>query len=274
MRSRAAISAGFLALALAAIPLGAAPASAQVSDCDHGGGLLGGVTSGLCQIVDGVTDAVDGLTGDATKPVTEQVDTTTGKVLDPVGEVAPTVKPSPSQSGKKPAPSPDPLLPDGLDDVCLPVLACGDQSVLGTLTDQDPVPTEPGRRTTPTASPTPTSSREAEVTAEPTDQPPNHPQLMDTVITTIADEPTADTDAPHIDLLWPNPLSERLAGQMRDKEVVRPSATDTDAVGTALTAALLASAVLASRIIQQRRRRADAASIPFDPLRPGRHRLA
>lgn len=283
MGSRVAISAGVLALALAAVPLGGVPAFAEARDCERGNGLLSGVTNGLCQIVDGVTDAVDGVTGDTVKPVTKGVDDTAGQVLDPLGDVAPTTKadkPSPSgPSGKQPQPdsSPDTLLPDALDDVCLPVLACGDQSVLGDLTHSpDPLPTEPGKRTaTPTPSPTSTDEQEAVPTDGPT-QPPSHPQLMETDTTTVTDEPTIDTDEPTFDLLWPNPLSERLSGKMRDHQVVRPSATDTDAIGTALTTALLVSAILATRVIQQRRRRDDQnPSIPFEPLpHTGRHRLA
>lgn len=281
MGSRTAIAAGFLALALAAVPLAASPAAAQASDCERGGGLLSGVTNSLCDLVDGVTDVVDGVTGDAVQPVTDGLDDTTGDVLGSVGEVAPTAKPSSSSSSStQPQPSPDNsgLLPETLDDVCLPVLACGDQSVLGPLTNAKPTATATATAG-PTPTPTPTTFQTQDATVLPTEAPTppeSHPQWMDSDTATIVEEPVVVDDEPWIDLLWPNPLSDRLAGTMRDAEVVRPSESDSDLLGTGLTAVLLVSAILATRVMQQRRRREEkAASIPFEPMRVGgRHRLA
>jgi hypothetical protein len=64
---------------------------------------------------------------------------------------------------------------------------------------------------------------------------------------------------------------------MQDQRVVRPTPPASDVLGTMLTIALLGSAVLATRIVQQRRQRTEPTeSIPFEPARAGngRHRLA
>lgn len=273
MRSRTAITTGVLAMALAAVPIAAPAAAAQ--DCTRGDGLLSGVAGSLCDVVNAVTDTVDGLTGNAVEPVTKGVDETADQVLGTVGDVAPTAKPT--KSGQEPKPTPSKsqeLLPESLGDVCLPVLSCGDQSVLKTLT---PTPTPTGGTPTATPSAKP-SERRKDTHVLPTESPTapqSEPYLMDTH-QPIADEPTADTDEPRIDLLWPNPFADELSVPLRDRQVVRPSDPSSDALGTALTAALLVSAILATRIVQQRRRREEErASIPFEPARVGgRHRLA
>jgi hypothetical protein len=273
MGSRTAISTGVLAVALAALPVIATPASAD--ECSNKGGLLSGVANGLCELLDGVTDTVDHLTGDQVKPVTQGVDEATGDVLGPVGDVLPTTPPtttgpkSPSASPKsKPKTSQSPL--EALDHVCLPVLACGDQSVLGKLT---PTPT-PAPRTDP-----PGESRERdEAQAVPTQapaQPQNRPYLMDVSPRPVPEPPAVDE--PRVELLWPNPFARELAVPLHDRTMMRPSPPASDVLGTALTIALLASAVLATRIVQRRRQDNEPAeSIPFEPGRAGngRHRLA
>ncbi|GAA2372561.1 hypothetical protein [Nonomuraea africana] len=293
-RRRTAVSVGLLALALATLPLGAGAAAAGIRDCERGGGLLSGVTNGVCELVDGVTDTVDSVTGSSLGPVTGGVDKTTGTVLGTVGEVAPTGRPAPSpttarvDSTQEPPP---PAAGDGdgglvagtLEDVCLPVLACEGQGVLGSVTDPRPQPSpsgSPGAKDTPSpsATPTPTPSRrprEAGILPTEAPTPPFSRPHMETG-DRVAEEPVpVDPDDPRVELLWPGPFSEKLSDQIGER-AVRPSEPDSDLLGTALTAVLLASAVLAARVSQQRRRRAEhGESMPFEPMRVGgRHRLA
>ncbi|MFI9556680.1 hypothetical protein [Nonomuraea endophytica] len=273
MGSRAAITTGVLAVALAAIP-GAAPAVAAVQDCAKGGGLLSGVTNSLCDVVNAVTDTVDGLTGKAAEPVTNGLNETTDEVLGTVGEAVPTGKPAPTPSSTRPGSAKTPeLLPETLGDVCLPVLACDDQSVLDALT---PTPTQTTREPRPAPSTRPTHRREeTEVLPTQAPTPPqSEPYMMDTAVP-VEERRTADTEEPRIDLLWPNPYADELTVPLQDRrQVVRPSTPASDALGTALTAALLASAILATRVAHQRKRRAEH-TIPFEPApTPGRHRLA
>ncbi|MEV4396694.1 hypothetical protein [Nonomuraea sp. NPDC049607] len=292
MGSRTAISAGVLAVALGAIPVGAPAASAAAQDCSRDGGLLSGVTSTLCDVVGALTGTVDDLTGGKTEPVTKGVKDTTDEVLGAVGDAVPTGKPGkPDKSSKsdtpaRPSPSPtDDLVPEALKDVCLPVLACDDQGVLetlaphattspetGTKTDTD---TEAGRRRD-----RPRERAEQDTAPLPT-QPPTPPQhrpyTLDDERPVTAEEPTADPDDSRVELLWPNPFARELAVPLRDQRVVRPSPPARDVLGTVLTILLLGSAVLATRIVQQRRHRAEPSeTIPFEPApaNNGRHRLA
>jgi hypothetical protein len=88
--------------------------------------------------------------------------------------------------------------------------------------------------------------------------------------------PTADPDELRLPLLWPGPSLPVLTDHMR-AERVRPRGADDDALGTALTTALLLSAVLATRVVSARRAREERPeTIPLEPLRvrSGRHRLA
>ncbi|WP_336208812.1 hypothetical protein [Nonomuraea sp. LPB2021202275-12-8] len=287
MGSRTAISAGVLVVALAAIPLAAPPAAALAADCERGGGLLSGVTDGLCSAVEAVTGTVDTLTGGLTKPVTKGLDETTDTVLGKVGEAVPTTRStSPPPSSAKPTPSAKPkrtLLPETLGEVCLPVLACDDQGELDVLTPTPTAGPKQSRRPTPTPS-DPRRERGGdrdardEVVGLPTDAPTppdNRPHTMDNEEPIV--EPKADPDDLRIDLLWPNPFAEELAVPVRKQRIVRPSTPASDVVGTALTIILLATAVLATRIVQQRRQRSERPdSIPFEPARPGngRQRLA
>ncbi|GGO76338.1 hypothetical protein [Nonomuraea cavernae] len=282
MGSRTAISAGVLVMTLAAIPLTAPAATA--ADCPSGGGLLGGVTDGLCDVVGVVTGTVDTLTGDTLKPVTKGLNDTTGKVLGTVGEVAPTTAPSrehtpePSQRGT--------LLPETLGEVCLPVLACDGQADEAEAPKATPKESEPAPEPTESADER-AREQDRDDAAAPTPAPttgPTPPQsepyLMDTSLPEredpVADEPTVDTDDARIDLLWPHPFARELSEPLRQR-VVRPSSPASDVAGTGLTIALLLSAIAATRIVQQRRQRgARPASIPFEPAHTagGRHRLA
>ncbi|NUT11067.1 MAG: hypothetical protein HOQ38_11375 [Nonomuraea sp.] len=286
MRSRTAISAGVLAVALGAIPAAAPAASAAAQDCTRDGGLLSGVTNTLCDVVGALTDTVDAVTGGKAEPVTKGVEKTTDDVLGTVGEAVPTgkaakpSKSSPSSASSAPAkPTPSPtgsgLLPETLKNVCLPVLGCGDQGVLSSLTPR-PTPSpgigrqveRPRERAEDQSAPLPTRA--------PT-PPESGPYTVGDGRPVAAEEPAADPGDARVDLLWPNPLARELAVPLRDRRVVRPSPPASDVLGTVLTIVLLGSAVLATRIVQQRRHRAEPSeSIPFEPAPAGngRHRLA
>ncbi|GGL16756.1 hypothetical protein [Planomonospora parontospora] len=283
---RAALSAGALALALGGgIPVVAAASGsvARAADCPQGGGLLGGVTSGLCQTVDGVTDAVDGLTGSSLTPVTGGLDATAEKALEPVGELAPTERPRTGGGSSSGAPPHDPggpgekrdegLLPEVLSDVCLPLVRSPGCAA-----------SVPDRAVRPTATPSPTGSRRParprkEAGAEEgipfrpaSPRPPETRTHTTEVRDPVLPEPFAvDAEAPRVDPLWPGPLTQELQQRMPGERAVTPTRSS-DPLGTALTAALLAAAVIAVRLVHARR--AEEESIPFEPFRVGRHRVA
>lgn len=280
MGSRTAISAGVIAVALAAIPAALPPAAALASDCPKGGGLLGEVTGTLCDGVDKVTGTVDSVTGDTLSPVTDGVKETTGEVFGGVGEAAPTGGPV---TGTRPGPSPSgtTLLPETIGEVCLPLLACGQETGGAPSASATPSPrpseesggSDRRRRDRETGS-TPTGT----ATPGPA-YPETEPHFTDAAPTgePHGEEPAADPDDARIDLLWPNPLAKDLSLPLRDRDVVRPSGPASDLVGTLLTIVLLASAIAATRIVQQRRGRSERPdSIPFEPAPAGasRHRLA
>ncbi|MER6581641.1 hypothetical protein [Nonomuraea sp. NPDC001023] len=295
MGSRTAISAGVLAVALGAIPVGAPAASAAVQGCPGEGGLLSGVTDTLCDVVGALTGTVDDVTGGKADPVTKGVDKTTGEVLGTVGDAVPTGRPGKPSRSDRPSPSPShpDLVPETLKDVCLPVLACGDQGVLRSLTPRS-TPTASTGIETDTGPETEAGHRRGdrpreretdEATAPLPTQPPTPPSAqprptpytLDDERPVTAEEPTADPDDSRVELLWPNPFGRELAVPLRDQRVVRPSPPAHDVLGTVLTIVLLGSAVLATRIVQQRRHRAEPSeSIPFEPAPAGsgRHRLA
>ncbi|MFI7229017.1 hypothetical protein ACIBO5_37875 [Nonomuraea angiospora] len=278
MGSRAAISAGVLAVALAAVPGAATAATADAQDCTRDGGLLSGVTNTLCDVVNTLTGTVDTLTGGTTKKVTDGVNDTTNEVLGRVGEVAPTTKSTPAtESSPSPSDSATEQEDDPLDSDCRAGQACAEQDATQKLSPS------------PTPSPSRTSRpREWGVESLPSKRPTapeQRPQTVDTGRPVIEKKTRVDTDEPRVDLLWPNPFAHELTLPMQDKRVVRPSPPASDVLGTALTIALLGSAVLATRIVQQRRQRTEPVdSIPFEPARAGsgsgtgnsngRHRLA
>ncbi|PZG17434.1 hypothetical protein C1J01_18040 [Nonomuraea aridisoli] len=282
-------------MALVAVPMGA-PAAADAQDCSREGGLLSGVTNTLCDVVNVVTGTVDTLTGGATDKLTDGVDKTTDEVLGRVGEVVPTTRPSakpsekpserdtptsrpseaeeqeePSRTPKPSRPTRTALVPENLEDVCRGVPACVEHGIVD----------KPTRRPTPSPERTkrPGKQRQDErdtaVVPPVTTRPESRPQSMDTP--RPVREKRADADRPRVDLLWPNPFAHELSVPMQDRRVVRPTPPASDVLGTVLTIALLGSAVLATRIVQQRRHRAEPVeSIPFEPARAGngRHRLA
>ncbi|WP_206059580.1 hypothetical protein, partial [Nonomuraea zeae] len=164
------------------------------------------------------------------------------------------------------------LVPETLGEVCLPVLSCQDPEAVES-TSPRPTPTTSGG---PTQPPREWGEEFWGAQTRPPTPPESRPQTVDSGRPVTATE-RADADEPRVDLLWPNPFAHELAVPMQDQRVVRPSPPASDVLGTALTIALLGSAVLATRIVQQRRLRTEPAeSIPFEPARAGngRHRLA
>ncbi|WP_449062948.1 hypothetical protein [Planomonospora algeriensis] len=286
---RSAISAGALALALGGgLPVVAAASAsvARAPDCPQGGGLLGGVTSGLCQTVDGVTDAVDGLTGSSLTPVTGRLDVTAEKVLEPVGELAPTERPRAGGGSSSSAPpggsggkADEGLLPEVLGDVCLPLVdspECAAPAVTTSVPDRTARPAAPA---SPAESRKPAPPRKEDggegagvpfrsVSPRPPETRTHTTEVHDPVLP----EPFAvDAEAPRVDPLWPGPLTQELQQRMPGERAVTPTRSS-DPLGTALTAVLLAAAVLAVRLVHARR--AEEESIPFEPFRVGRHRVA
>ncbi|QYC42864.1 hypothetical protein Nocox_26315 [Nonomuraea coxensis DSM 45129] len=291
MGSRTAISAGVLAVALVAVP-GAAPAvaaTAGAQDCTRDGGLLSGVTNTLCDVVGTLTGTVDALTGGVTDPVTRPVEKTTDELLGRVGEVVPTGRPT--GSGNAASPSPDATRTARShgqeDDGCDTPVACAGEPVprSGTTTSAPPQrerPSQPSEKKKPAATAT-TSPTSGPAVPAVTASPPwsARPRPADDDAREENEESsrsTADPEEPRVELLWPNPFARELTVPLQDQRVVRPTPPASDVLGTVLTIALLGSAVLATRIVQQRRQRTEPVeSIPFEPARVGggsRQRLA
>ncbi|MEV7804770.1 hypothetical protein AB0O28_17665 [Microbispora sp. NPDC088329] len=349
-----AISAGALAITLAGgLPLAASPA--QALDCTGGGGLVSGITGGVCSLVDGVgrladgvTDVADKATGGVTEPVTKVVDNTlktttgaagtavhdVGKTVDKAGrtlsgaadtaagaasgaapaatgaasgaagkvsEAADTAVGAATEAtrtateavtggdagGHSPAPGVQKLT-DGLtrtvQDTCLPLVAgegCASRDDHeGTEGAQSTRKARPaGKKTArPKASMTPEGTLPAE---------PYRPRLVaardDAPETAHPSKVNPDKEGV-IPLLWPGqklPRLPELHGGPAGASARAHRSYDT--LGTALTAALLLSALLATRVVSARRARAGQQepreSIPFEgglrlPGKTGRHRLA
>ncbi|MFG1700019.1 hypothetical protein [Nonomuraea sp. NPDC049309] len=282
MGTRTAISAGVLAVALVAVPVGAPAASATAQDCTRDGGLLSGVTNTLCDVVQALTGTVDTLTGGTTRKVTDGLDKTTDEVLGRVGEVLPTAKPKVDTDEDEDGPPtgrPDPSATPGPpedDDDCLATSSCSGRSSVDRLTPKPDISPSPS----PTDQP-PEGLISATATSIPLPVParpePSRPPQRQSTQRPVTPKKTAHAEEPRVDLLWPNPFSHELAVPMQDRRVVRPSPPASDVLGTVLTIALLGSAVLATRIVQQRRHQGESTeSIPFEPARAGngRHRLA
>ncbi|MEU8174867.1 hypothetical protein AB0C14_18475 [Microbispora hainanensis] len=342
------ISAGALAITLAGgLPLAASPA--QAFDCTGGGGLVSGITGGVCslvdgvgQLADGVTDIADKATGGVTEPVTKAVDdtlkTTTGaagtavndvgKAVDKAGRTltgatdtttgtagaatggadasggatGPVSRVTEAVSGATEAvsgaaetltgggasSSPSPTiekLTDGLtravQDTCLPLVAgedCASDEDDEGARSAGKAGTAGKKATRPKASLTPEGTLPPE---------PYRPRL----VAAHDDDPKAgragkvdpDEDGV-IPLLWPGQKMPELPELHGDPAGAHARAHRSyDAAGTALTAVLLLSALLATRVVSARRARAGqqepTESIPFEgglrlPGKTGRHRLA
>ncbi|GII51762.1 hypothetical protein Pth03_01510 [Planotetraspora thailandica] len=298
-RNASAISAGALAIALGGgLPLMAAqPAYA---DCT-GNGLVSSVTGGLCSIlggvgktVDGLTDTVDDVTGGTTDKLTGGVDDVVGAVTGGVGgavdEVGGAVDDTVDStldavdgavgtvtdglkggSGGQPPPSVGPV---PLPSPCLPLVGgegCGEDEPAtppaGSPGGVRPTPKPPAR--TPAGTLPVDPSRPVQL-----------PRLTPVGGHAIAATPPINPDmSGDIPMLWPGQDIPGLVGAVKRDPAVRP-ARPYDAAGTALTAALLLSAVLATRVVSARRARSEQRnSIPLEGGVPtartsGRHRLA
>ncbi|MGI5156849.1 hypothetical protein [Microbispora sp. CA-102843] len=335
-----AISAGALAITLAGgLPLAASPA--QALDCTSGGGLVSGITSGVCSLVDGVgrladgvTDVADKATGGATEPVTKAVDdtlkTTTGAAGTAVNDVGKAVDKAGrtltgatdtavgaaggaadsavgaasgaagaatgggAEGGSAATHSPVPSvqkLTDGLtrtvQDTCLPLVAgegCASHGQRDSGEAGEGAQSGGKTRTAGTKPARPKASMTPEGALSPE---PYRPRL----VAALDDTPRTDRAArvdPDVDgvipLLWPGQKIPELSELHGDPAGARARAHRSyDAAGTALTAALLLSALLATRVVSARRARAGQQepheSIPFEgglrlPGKAGRHRLA
>ncbi|WP_169945882.1 hypothetical protein [Microbispora sp. H11081] len=279
------------------------------------------LVGGVGQVTDGVTDVADKATGGLTEPVTKVVDdtleTTTGaagtavhdvgKTVDKAGQTltggvdtavgaasgaagtateAVTGKPAVTQS---PVPSVRKLT-DGLtravQGTCLPLVAgekCASQVQRESGEDKDKAGDAPaaGKKPARKTSMTPDGALRRE---------PYRPRL----VSAREDAPqprhrsTVDPDEDGlIPLLWPGqklPELRELREWRNGSGAAHTRASrSSDAAGTALTAALLLSALLATRVVSARRARGGQQepreSIPLEgglrlPGRSGRHRLA
>ncbi|MFJ2032600.1 hypothetical protein [Streptosporangium sp. NPDC087985] len=288
---RTAISAGALALALSAgitmVTATAATATAR-ADCDSGG-LLGGITGGLCRAVDTVGNVVNGLTGTVLPPApkSDGLDAPKGTAGDGAGDPRPSPTPDTGAAATEGL-----LLPKVLDTVCLPLVAspeCTGPSAISA--PERPERTESTERTAqPSTRPRPRLSRTGgpEPAREPTAPLPTEPlrPLETRTRTADTDEPVTpqpllviDAEAPRVDLLWPGAAMQEFQRRMQefqrgtppDRRTVTP-ARASDTLGTMFTAALLIAAILAVRVLYTRR--TGEESMPFEPLRTGRHRTA
>ncbi|GIH96437.1 hypothetical protein ACFFMN_22070 [Planobispora siamensis] len=305
---RSAISAGALALALGGgVPLAVAtPAgiAAQPPGCQDGGGLLGGVTGGLCKVVDDTTDIVDDLTRSTLSPVTKTVDDTASSVLNAPSEALPAKppkKPKPNSpvstpreessgsgdsgdsGGSSGSPQKKGLLPEVLG-TCLPLVSspgCG-----GSTADAPAEQAPPATARKPRSGTDGTGGTREKKTSKPkrTEKPapvspasgPVHRPETRTYTTRVGDPvppepPVIDIEAPRLDPLWPGPLMQEFQKRMPGRHPLAPT-RQSDPLGTALTTGLLVGAILAVRVLYARR--SNEESIPFEPLRAGRHRTA
>jgi hypothetical protein len=305
-RNASAISAGALAFALTGgIPLVAAQ-PAQAMDCT-GSGLISSVTGGVCSIlggvgdtVDGVTDVVDGATGGVTAPVTKGVDDVVDGVTDGAGgavsvvggAVDDTVDSAVDAVGGTVTEVTDPLTGgsggsgsggsgggspgDGTGPTpapCITLLGLGgecdgEQAVPPPKTPEKPKPVQRPPARTPAGTLPAEPSRTIEL-----------PRLTPAGGQDVAPDPRVNLDEDGaIPLLWPGREIPGLTDRLKSVPA-RPS-QPYDAAGTALTAALLLSAVLATRVVSARRARMEQhESIPLEggvrtARTSGRHRLA
>ncbi|MGV9776204.1 hypothetical protein [Streptosporangium sp. NPDC003464] len=294
---RTAISAGALALALSGGIFTAAAASAAQPDCDNGG-LLGGVTDGLCKAVDTVGDVVEGVTDAVAPPAAKKEDGAPGAAgaseeteeasVKSAEAPPPASAPSPSAPDTRAAPEPpadDSLLPKALDDVCLPLVAspeCTSPSAISApekpeKTEQPPA--RPSPRPSPSGRSEPAERKAVPLPVEPLRPPETRTRVPD-VGEPVAPRPSpvVDAEAPRVELLWPRPAMQEFQRRVQELQTrrtdgrpLRPTRSS-DTLGTVLTTALLLAAILAVRLLYARR--AEEESMPFEPLRMSRHRTA
>ncbi|MFC4532648.1 hypothetical protein [Sphaerisporangium dianthi] len=241
-----------------------------------------------------VKDSVEDLGDERLKPVTDRGEKTTGKRA---GGPSPTAEPA-SPGTPSATASQSPAVPRDvsggdlleLDAGCLPLVGSGDCG--GSDRSEIPPASKPPAgtdRSTPSPPPSaPPDVRPGETGEAPSDGlapeeeslPPGGagaglPVDRATPQARVPEPPSADVEAPPVVTLWPGLPLPSLAGDPRARTAV-PS-KPYDVVGTVLTAVLLASAILAARIVQSRRDADAPRSMPFDGMRPsdaGRHRLA
>ncbi|MEV7970675.1 hypothetical protein AB0O34_32495 [Sphaerisporangium sp. NPDC088356] len=310
-----AISAGALTLALgggtmllAATPATAsAPPPLRVADCDRGTDPLSSLTGQACDLLGGVTGTVNDLTGDKAapvtdtlnhltedtlKPVADTVTKTAGELLGGTGNTSPTAGPPTAT----PAPSAEPseasngnLLGADLDTGCLPLVSAPDcGQAKPSAAPKSPAGQDRSIPTHAPAAPAPSAGPREQASPPPPRPAASPGQGTLTGGTNLGDvveragpsappstPPSADVESPPLMPLWPGQPLPSLDGRLNARKVMpsRPY----DVVGTALTAALLASAILATRIVQARRVEDKPQSMPFEGLRrpdTGRHRLA
>ncbi|GAA4220445.1 hypothetical protein FHR32_006526 [Streptosporangium album] len=290
---RTAIFAGVLMLTLGGgITVVTATSAAAVTqaDCD-GGGLLGGITSGLCRAVGTVGDVVNGLTGTGASPGPDGGGPGTAQETtadDARPSSAPDTKAATDGAGN------DGLLPKTLDDVCLPLVASPE--CMGPSAISAPERTENAQETEKAEEPATRSRPRPSRTAEPEPEPdrdkaaplPTEPLRPPEPRTRTADmddpvvpqpSPVIDAEAPRVDLLWPGTamqefqrrMQELLKGTPPGERAVTPTRSS-DTLGTVLTTILLIAAILAVRVLYTRR--TGEESIPLEPFKAGRHRTA
>ncbi|WP_214111006.1 hypothetical protein [Acrocarpospora catenulata] len=246
-------------------------------------------------MVDGVTDVVDGVTGNALAPVTDGVDKTVSGVAGVAGNLgastgtggSPTAQPSPSptqgQSDKGVGGVTGALtktVTKTVQDTCLPLLAAPDCGQGKTPKGDEPSKTRPseaadGDGTLPPEPERPVRQRPEFVDSDEqgTDPAPGNGDGNG------GDEGgPIDLDRAGMSLLWPGQFVPGLSGH---SPAVRGRPHQTyDPVGTALTAVLLLSAVLATRVVAARRAREEREAEEALPLSglplpaSSRHRLA
>lgn len=273
------------------------PANAPGTRSDPLGDALDDLAGQTDRLLDDVGDAARNLLGDPPSASPEPRGRSTSS---PENRGRPSGTPSgrsrPDDDGEaapEASPRDDDLLGLPIGD-CLPVVGC-DENVRTSAPSpppardrSTPAPTA-SRRATPTAVPTATQTTSPPVTAAPGS--PGSPDggagqsgaadgdggLVARDVT--LDPPrAADIEAPPLAPLWPGQPLPKLSDPLAVGKVV-PTRSD-DLVGTVLTAILLASAILAARIVhtRQARRGGDpATTMPLQGLHRtdnGRHRLA
>lgn len=291
---RSAVSAGAMVLAFGGMAV-AAPAAAAL-DCDQGArnGLVTGLIGGLCEVVSGLTgttkEATDGLT-ETVGELTETVGGLTGTARDATG-----VPPSAGENGtadtalhdevdraiedlsgktgpaERPQARPRPTIPARPGD-CPHAPGCAAPPEESLRRETEP----PGRHAEDTKRDEPAHEeaerrRTAPLLIEPPRPPARRPHEPNRSEPEVREPDPVDLDAPRADLLWPYAEGPRTPMRVQPGPI-KPERSS-DIAGTALTAILLLSAILAARIGYARRGRDER--IPFEPLsgRSGRHRLA
>ncbi|MDH2430174.1 hypothetical protein [Sphaerisporangium sp. TRM90804] len=276
---------------------GARPGPVGETVDDLTGGHLAPVTEAVDDLAGGVgapaAETVTRHAGDEIDRIITTLDETADRLLGGGGDPPPVAEPTAPGPLSSPTPTPpaepdagagllDPPVP--LDARCLPVVAPCEED---TAT---PAPSSPQDRSTLAPAPgAPRRPGDADGPSAPGPTP-GHPAVtggdrprgaagghgMERSRPSSPASPVADAEAPPLTPLWPgHPLPALADDRLRARQVV--PGRHNDAVGTVLTAVLLASAILAARLVHARRRTEGQGSMPFEGLRrsdPRRERLA